>query len=144
MDRYRRPVLVSGPTASAQSCALRSTPDATAPSESTSSRCAPTTSSCRCRALYFPDYYATGHLDVAVAESVIRGIVEGCVQAGAALVGGETAEMPRIYAADDYGHGGILRRHRGEKDRIIDGTETQAGDVVIGLRSSGPHSMGTL
>src|SRR6185295_13461782 len=91
--------------------------------------------------LYFLDYYATGHLDVAVAESVIRGIVEGCVQAGAALVGGETAEMPGMYAAEDYDLAGFCVGIV-EKDRIIDGTETQAGDVVIGLRSSGPHSNG--
>jgi phosphoribosylformylglycinamidine cyclo-ligase len=91
--------------------------------------------------LFFLDYYATGKLHVDVAESVIRGIAEGCSQAGAALVGGETAEMPGIYHGDDYDLAGFCVGVV-EKDAIIDGTRTQVGDAVIGLSSSGPHSNG--
>jgi phosphoribosylformylglycinamidine cyclo-ligase len=91
--------------------------------------------------LFFLDYYATGKLSVNVAESVIKGIVEGCVQAGAALIGGETAEMPGMYAAGDYDLAGFCVGIV-EKDAIIDGSKTRPGDVIIGLPSSGPHSNG--
>ena len=91
--------------------------------------------------LFFLDYYATGKLRVPVAEAVVRGIVEGCVQAGAALVGGETAEMPGMYSGDDYDLAGFCVGVV-EKDAIIDGARTRAGDAIIGLASSGPHSNG--
>ncbi len=91
--------------------------------------------------LFFLDYYATGKLQVAVAEAVVRGIVEGCVQAGAALVGGETAEMPSMYQGADYDLAGFCVGVV-EKDAIIDGTAVSAGDVVVGLGSSGPHANG--
>jgi phosphoribosylformylglycinamidine cyclo-ligase len=91
--------------------------------------------------LYFLDYYATGKLDVNVAERVVAGIAEGCVQAGCALVGGETAEMPGMYHAGDYDLAGFAVGIVDE-DRIVDGGATRAGDVVIGLASSGPHSNG--
>src|SRR6516162_5264069 len=91
--------------------------------------------------LFFLDYYATGKLQVAVAEAVVRGIVEGCVQAGAALVGGETAEMPGMYHDADYDLAGFCVGVV-EKDAIIDGSAVAAGDAIIGLASSGPHSNG--
>jgi phosphoribosylformylglycinamidine cyclo-ligase len=91
--------------------------------------------------LFFLDYYATGKLSVDVAEAVIKGIVEGCVQAGAALIGGETAEMPGMYAEGDYDLAGFCVGIV-EKDAIIDGSRTRSGDAIIGLPSSGPHSNG--
>jgi phosphoribosylformylglycinamidine cyclo-ligase len=91
--------------------------------------------------LFFLDYFATGKLDVGVGERLIAGIVEGCVQAGCALVGGETAEMPGMYQGEDYDLAGFCVGIV-EKDAIIDGSATRAGDVVLGLPSSGPHSNG--
>jgi phosphoribosylformylglycinamidine cyclo-ligase len=91
--------------------------------------------------LYFLDYFATGKLDVDTAERVVAGIVEGCVQAGCALVGGETAEMPGMYHGADYDLAGFCVGIV-DKDAIIDGSKTRAGDVVLGLPSSGPHSNG--
>lgn len=91
--------------------------------------------------LFFLDYYATGKLRVDVAEAVVRGIVEGCAQAGAALVGGETAEMPGMYHGEDYDLAGFCVGVV-EKDSIIDGSAVRAGDAIVGLASSGPHSNG--
>jgi phosphoribosylformylglycinamidine cyclo-ligase len=91
--------------------------------------------------LFFLDYYATGKLVVDIGARVIAGIVEGCVQAGCALVGGETAEMPGMYHGDDYDLAGFCVGVV-DKDAIIDGARTVAGDVVLGLPSSGPHSNG--
>ncbi len=91
--------------------------------------------------LFFLDYYATGRLSVAAAERVIAGIAEGCLLAGCALVGGETAEMPGMYQGTDYDLAGFCVGVV-EKDRIIDGSRTRASDAVIGLASSGPHSNG--
>jgi phosphoribosylformylglycinamidine cyclo-ligase len=91
--------------------------------------------------LFFLDYYATGRLDIEVAASVISGIAEGCAQAGAALVGGETAEMPGMYHGADYDLAGFCVGVV-EKEAIIDGSRVRPGDCVIGLSSSGPHSNG--
>jgi phosphoribosylformylglycinamidine cyclo-ligase len=91
--------------------------------------------------LFFLDYYATGRLNVDVAARVVGGIVEGCARAGAALVGGETAEMPGMYHGEDYDLAGFCVGVV-EKDAIIDGSKVRPGDAVIGLASSGPHSNG--
>jgi phosphoribosylformylglycinamidine cyclo-ligase len=91
--------------------------------------------------LFFLDYYATGKLRVSVAEAVVRGIAEGCAQAGCALVGGETAEMPGMYHGEDYDLAGFCVGVV-EKDAILDGSRVAAGDAIVGLSSSGPHSNG--
>ena len=91
--------------------------------------------------LFFLDYYATGKLDVDVAADVVSGIGEGCLQAGCALVGGETAEMPGMYEGSDYDLAGFCVGVV-EKSEIIDGAKVAPGDVVLGLASSGPHSNG--
>lgn len=91
--------------------------------------------------LFFLDYYATGKLDVATATAVISGIGRGCELAGCALVGGETAEMPGMYAAEDYDLAGFCVGIV-EKTQIIDGSAVKPGDVMIALASSGAHSNG--
>ncbi|EJD6612217.1 phosphoribosylformylglycinamidine cyclo-ligase [Providencia rettgeri] len=91
--------------------------------------------------LFFLDYYATGKLDVDTAASVITGIAEGCKQSGCALVGGETAEMPGMYHGEDYDIAGFCVGVV-ERSEIIDGSKVSAGDALIALASSGPHSNG--
>lgn len=96
---------------------------------------------CGAEPLWFLDYFATGKLDVDQAQDVISGIAEGCIQSGAALLGGETAEMPGIYFKDDYDLAGFAVGVV-EKSQVIDGSNVKAGNVLIGLAASGPHSNG--
>lgn len=91
--------------------------------------------------LFFLDYYATGKLDVDVAVDVVKGIAKGCELSGAALTGGETAEMPGMYSKDDFDLAGFCVGIV-EKERIIEPGRVQPGDVLIGMASSGPHSNG--
>ncbi|MCP4594889.1 phosphoribosylformylglycinamidine cyclo-ligase [Neptuniibacter sp.] len=91
--------------------------------------------------LFFLDYYATGKLNVDTAADVVKGIGKGCELSGAALVGGETAEMPGMYEGEDYDLAGFCTGVV-EEDEIIDGSNVKVGDTLIGLASSGPHSNG--
>src|SRR5439155_10012126 len=91
--------------------------------------------------LFFLDYLATSKLAVPKAEAIVKGIAEGCKQTGCALIGGETAEMPSMYADGEYDLAGFAVGVV-EKDAIIDGRSIASGDVVLGLASSGLHSNG--
>ncbi|MGE5093527.1 MAG: phosphoribosylformylglycinamidine cyclo-ligase [Betaproteobacteria bacterium] len=91
--------------------------------------------------IFFLDYFACGKLDVGVAADVVKGVAEGCEQAGCSLIGGETAEMPGMYDPNEYDLAGFAVGLV-EKSRIIDGSRIAVGDTIIGLASTGPHSNG--
>jgi phosphoribosylformylglycinamidine cyclo-ligase len=96
---------------------------------------------CGARPLFFLDYFATGALDVAVAEKVVAGIAAACKESGCALLGGETAELPGMYAAGEYDLAGFAVGVVGRK-KIVDGSRVAEGDVALALPSSGMHSNG--
>src|SRR5207248_10377528 len=98
---------------------------------------------CGAEPVVFLDYFATSRLEVAEAEQVIEGIAEGCVRAGCALIGGETAELPGFYGRGEYDLAGFCVGVV-EKSRILDGSRVKAAEVGLGMASSGRHSNGIL
>ena len=91
--------------------------------------------------LFFLDYLACGKLDSDVSSEIIKGVADGCLQAGASLIGGETAEMPGFYTVGEYDIAGFAVGAV-EEDEIVNGSKIEEGDTIIAISSSGPHSNG--